>query len=188
METKWSGLRFVPLDFDLNIHFGHEKLLGLLRNGPQHPTFAFARGNWKFASVLDNTPYKMEPGDNSEDNAWFCKNKQIKQTKQNKQKRSVQKFSWLSRSYKHRLGICSLGKCQKTIPGLFRISKAHTNSVFKEKLIKITTPARYRSNMIKSLESSVLWHTFHVQTERQGDRESFHQQTRDLRGKRKRSS
>lgn len=28
-------MRFVPLDFDLNIHFGHEKLLGLLRNGPQ---------------------------------------------------------------------------------------------------------------------------------------------------------
>ena len=30
-------------------------------------------------SVLDNTPYKMEPGDNSEYNAWFCKNEQKKQ-------------------------------------------------------------------------------------------------------------
>ena len=80
----------------------------------------------------------------------------VKIKRQNKQKRSVYKFLGLSRRYKHRSGICSLRKCQKTIPGLFKISKAHTNPVFKEKLITITTPARYHSNMIKSLESSVL--------------------------------
>ena len=38
----------------------------------------------KFTSVLDYTPYKMEPGDNSEDNCFILKtNKQTKQAKQN---------------------------------------------------------------------------------------------------------